>query len=226
MFPIKKNRLSQKVLCSAPPPRYLLINDITDEEFKKVGSYLFVFNGNETDSLMSLNYNSYRKPLEIQTKSKRLIFKNISFDYEDTQQNYFNFGFSNKLNKHLVYATYYEMDEFLLIDNNTAHVDTLNGRPYISPNLKKIFSFNINPYTEIQINNTFVTVSDIQLHIYSNGKREGVLQKQVNFIPLEIKWRDTNSILIKAINSLEYENYKGAFSNVKNYVYKQITIGY
>src|SRR5690606_2130960 len=146
----------------------LSFNDIAEEEYREIASYSFVFKGNEHDSAMSLEYNSYREPLELMTQAKRIIFKNISPDYEDMQQNYFNFGFSNKLNKHLIYATYYEMDKFFLIDNTTAHIDTLIGRPYFSPDFKKIFSYYINPYAEIEINNEFITVSDIEVHIFFN----------------------------------------------------------
>lgn len=207
----------------------LSFNDIAEEEYREIASYSFVFKGNEHDSAMSLEYNSYREPLELMTQSKRITLKNISPDYEDIQQNYFNFGFSNKLNKHLIYATYYEVDKFFLIDNTTAHIDTLIGRPYFSSDLKKIFSYYINPYAEIEINNKFITVSDIEVHIFSNnGKIEETLKKQVHFIPLEIKWKNDNTILMKTIDSFVYDSIisqgNKKISDLKNFEYKNISI--
>ena len=146
-------------------------------------------------------------------------------DYEDAQQNYFYFGYNGQLNKHLVYASYYEHEEFLLIDHSTACIDTLNGRPYFSPNLKKVFSFYINPYEETEINGSYYSfVSDVEICIFFNNGSIKTIKHSFDFIPLEIRWKDDNTLLIKALSSEDYENVNGRLSEKTDCVYKRVTI--
>lgn len=201
------------------------IGDTNEDEFYSADAYSFFFKGNEKDSSLSLEYNSYRKPFEVNTQNKKIIFKNISPDYEDAQQNYFYFGYNGQLNKHLVYASYYEHEEFLLIDHSTACIDTLNGRPYFSPNLKKVFSFYINPYEETEINGSYYSfVSDVEICIFFNNGSIKTIKHSFDFIPLEIRWKDDNTLLIKALSSEDYENVNGRLSEKTDCVYKRVTI--
>lgn len=207
----------------------IMVEESDEKEFNSVETDSLIFKGNEIDSAMSLKYNSYRAPLEILTQSRRIILENISPDYEDRQQNYFDFGYNEKLNKHLVYVTYYESGEFLLIDDITAHIDTLNGSPHFSPNLKKVFSFYVNPYGEREINGKHITFSgDIEISILCNNVLKYIQKKSYGFIPIEIKWKDNNTLLIKAIGSLKYDEImsdgKKKLSESSEFIYKSITI--
>jgi hypothetical protein len=196
----------------------VIVEDSGEIEFNSIPSVPQLFQGNEADSNLALSNNADRKPLEITTKNKKNIFNNISTAQEENMKNYFYFGYNAHLNKHLVYASYYEFDEFLLIDNTTAQIDTLIGKPYFSPDTTKLFCFYINPYEPIEINDAYYPKGDIEIYFLQNNHLKVLFKHNFNFLPYEIKWINNNTILVKAVLSSDYDKDNPPF------IYKKIFI--
>lgn len=204
----------------------VILSDIKEDDFTTSLAYTPPFIGSEKDSLKSLTYNSYRKPTTINTSKKRIVFNNISPDYEDRQENYFDFGYNKQIGKHLIYAVYYETGEYFLIDNITNHIDTLQSYPYFSSNFEYIFTFFINPYLETEINGKYPDfVSDIVIYKKCNKKFKPIFKKSYAFIPKEIKWGNNNTLLIKASSSGESYKKTKENSDINNdFIYRKIQI--
>lgn len=185
------------------------LTNITKNVFINAPVYVSKFQGNEDSSLQKITYNSYRDPTVIQTSKRRIVFNNVSADYEDRQENYFDFGFNKQINKFLVFAVYYETTKYYLIDKSTNHIDTLQSRPYWSPNFEYIFTFKLNPWMDTEINGKYSNfISDIVIYKRCNDKYKAIFKHSYAFIPLEVRWGSKNNILIKCLSSEDYFNKK------------------
>lgn len=186
-------------------------SESNEREFNRVESQNLAFPLFNTDSIAQLA-NTESNFFVIKTQKKKFEYKNInpieddSYYDEDIVQ-YYNVGYNEDLNKHLVYASYYEYGEYFLIDDSTANIDTLNGFPYFSPDSKNLICSFINPYMETEINGEFPSyVSEQEFYSNSGTSFEIITRKSFDYIPLEIRWKDSSTIIIKGISSREYES--------------------
>lgn len=181
-----------------------------EREFNSVKSKKSTFPILNTDSIAKIT-NAENKVFEIKTNEKTLIFKNVNpmVDdryYDEDIVQYYNVGYNKDLNKHLVYASYYEYGQYFLIDGSTANVDTLNGFPYFSPNLEKLMCYFVNPYKETEINGQFPDfVSEQEFYVNSGTHFEIAEKKSFDYIPVEIKWANDSTLFIKGVSSYNYD---------------------
>ncbi len=197
-----------------------IVTESNQKEFDSAVVSAQLFRAFNTDTITDATIK--RPPVEIVTQFEKLKFKNINpaFDkgfYDEDEIDYFNLGFSSVINKHLVYAGYYEYEELLLVDHITAKADTLIGLPHFSPDAKRIASYNIDPYGDN-------IVGDVE--VFAVSKRLTKLFKQrFDFIPVDIRWANDNSVIVKAIT---IKDYTGSNSNLhttpSSYIFKKITV--
>jgi hypothetical protein len=197
----------------------VIVAESTESEFYAAAVSAQLFRRFNTDTIPDASLN--RSPVEIVTRTETLIFKNINpaFDrgfYDESKTDYFNLGFSSVVNKHLLYAGYYEFEELILIDHSTTKRDTLIGLPHFSPNAQRIVAYNVDPYGED-------IVGDIE--VFAVNKTLSKLFKQsFNFIPVEVRWLANNDIVVKAISIKNYTGTNGSQGMVKdNFMYKKIS---
>lgn len=198
----------------------VLIENSSEKEFNNTNITLPLFKPFDTDTIVA--HNIHRVPIEIETKSKKIKLSNISPMEEDLQVNYFYLGFNGQLKKHLVYVIYYEHREFLLIDDETAKTYIINGIPCYSPDKSKFISYYINPYEEMETEKEFVFSGTIEIYISDNDNIKLIEKQSFDFIPMEIRWKNNSTILIKAIHSSDYEKYPVLTTN--DYLYKKMLI--
>lgn len=166
-----------------------------------------------------------KEPIEISTKSERLIFKSINpyvqRDYYDEDEvTYLNLGFSSAINRHLLYANYWEYEAYFLIDNNTANIDTINGRPNFSPDKKKLVTFYVNPYEE-----GVLLTADFEIYTQCDNKLKIIFREKYNYIPVDIRWKGNDTICFKALSPEDYYNYFSRKPHFKStYYYRRIVL--
>ena len=195
-----------------------IVTDSNEKEFDAAAVSARIFEPFNIDTIPDASVK--RPPVEIVTQSDKLTFKNINpaFDkgfYDEDEIDYFNIGFSNVVNKHLVYAGYYEYEELLLIDHITSKKDTLIGLPYFSPDAKRIVSYTVDPYGEY-------VVGDVE--VFAVGKTLNKLFRQsFDFIPKDIRWSG-NDVIIKAISVKDYTAINSdPDAAPSNFTYKKIS---
>lgn len=167
-----------------------------------------------------------RKPfVVISTQKKKLNFKNINPAiqkgyYDEDELIYTDLGFSKKINKHLLYAQYYEGHDYFLIDNETTKTDTINGFPDFSPDAKKMICYYINPYNERK----YLLSADIEIYDLQEGRLVKLHRETYDYIPSEIRWKGNTTILLKVLPGDEYDKMQSDTVNKTNYnyLYKKI----
>lgn len=199
-------------------------SDTNEKEFISAGDNIKRFepltDKDKSDTIISLK-----------TNGKQIDFKDIipgigNSYYDEHMVTYRNLGYNEKLDKHLIHVNYYEGDEYLLIDNLTSEIDTLNGYPQYSGNGKNLLSFYSNPYAERQINGKFVSVGDIELHSACNRQLRRIHTKSYDYIPVAVRWKNNTTVLIKAIPSVSYDTYSNDPDAVTPdaFIYKKIIL--
>lgn len=193
------------------------------------------FNMGTPDALLNVFKDDYPKkdtvsapPVIIHTQKEKLVFKNIvpyiqKEYYDEDEVSYAYFGYSKKIDKHLLYAGYWENEAYFLIDHITTKRDTLNGMPNFSPNLKKVISFYVSPYNDIRS----ILSAEVEIYNLTNNGLNALHKKTYDFIPYEVKWKGDSTILIKALTGEEfYETQTKAAGSKeeKNFFYKKIII--
>jgi hypothetical protein len=123
----------------------------------------------------------------------------------------------------LLYAGYWEGESYFLIDHATAKRDTLNGMPDFSPNAKRVLSYYVNPYGEGES----LLSADIAIYNLSETGLVSLHKKAYDYIPYDIRWKDDNTILIKALSGDEFYETQAARNNEKkaqHFFYKKIVL--
>lgn len=190
----------------------------------------YQFNSFSEDSIVSSSDRyTLRDPIKIKTKTRDLFFINTLGKYDEDIKNYYDLGYLQSIKKHLVYVSYYEYDEYLLIDDSTANIDTLIGKPFFLPDDKLILSFYLNSDGDTEIDGIYHNfIIDIEIRILCKDKTYLMAKESYSFIPTEIKWIDNNTLYLKGLKSADYDKVmsdgKMTLSDIKNFSYKSIEI--
>lgn len=214
--------INEKPFANANPT--ITIEESTAEEF----------NMGTPDALLNVFKDDHPKkgtvsapPVIIHTQKEKLVFENIvpyiqKEYYDEDEISYAYFGYSKKINKHLLYAGYWENEAYFLIDHTTTRRDTLNGMPNFSPNLKKIISFYVSPYNDVGS----ILSAEVEIYNLTNNGLKALHKKTYDFIPYEVKWKGDSTILIKALSGNEfYETMTDTLNrSEKHFFYKKVTI--
>ena len=202
-----------------------IIDDITAAEFESVTASPLIFRAFNTDTMVSSQQK--REPFTISTKVKQIEFKdsNPAIDstlYDEDMVTYFNLG-KGKNNKHLVYVRHYETDLFYLIDHETARVDTLAGMPNYSAKGDRFLAYALYTDTEKVIDGKIIPAADLEIYMICNTIQRAVYRQTVDFIPIEIRWKDNSLIYVKAIRDIDFTSADADYKP-EQYVYKSIEI--
>lgn len=169
-----------------------------------------------------------KEPVVIITQKEKLVFDDINPSiqkgyYDEDEVIYENLGYCTKINKHLLFAQYYEGEAYFLIDHATAKKDTINGMPDFSPNAKRMVCYYVSPYNEGE------SLLSAEMEFY-NLTKKGLkpLHKQTyDFIPYDIKWKGNDAVLVKALSAEEFYQSQSDTVNKKkpqHFFYKKIIL--
>lgn len=192
------------------------------------------FNLGTPDALLNVFKDDHPKkdtvsapPVVIHTQKEKLVFKNIvpyiqKEYYDEDEVRYAYFGYSKKINKHLLYAGYWENEAYFLIDHATSKRDTLNGVPDFSPNTKRLISYYVSPYNDVGS----ILSAEIEIYDFTDKGLTALHKKTYDFIPYDIRWKGDNTILIKALSGDEfYQTMTDTLNkSEKHFFYKKVTI--
>lgn len=178
------------------------IFEITKEAFDVVPSYIGL-HGEAKDSASTNG-----KQVIIRTQNRDIAFNNIdpavdTIHPDEYKAIYQNLGYNHKLDKYLIYSDLYEGDIYMLLDNTTNRIDTLSAYPIFSPGRERVITADTNPYSEMEINGEFVTAGDIVIYALCNKSLKRIYERSFGFIPLEVKWIDENTVIMKRKSSLD-----------------------
>ncbi|MFP9112902.1 hypothetical protein ACLI1A_03100 [Flavobacterium sp. RHBU_3] len=132
--------------------------------------------------------------LAFKTLSKTVKLVNNDKENEGEAENYANYtyyGYLKNVGKFVVFGTYWEEYDYLLIDNKTGDIARVCGLPVVSPDGKKIVSGNVDLIA------TF-TYNGIEL-LDSRNIIKPIAARELNtWGPEEIKWKDNHTLFVKA----------------------------
>ncbi len=168
--------------------KYIKVEEITKEYFDIFPSAII----DASEVNLQKDASAVRKvddTLFIKTHVKELKFVNASD--ENDYVNYQYTSFLKEQDKFLIFCSYYESHDYMLIDNKNAEITHLWGLPVFSPDNKYIISGNED------LNAAF-TDNGVQLFENNNGIKLIAQRELNNWGPKEIKWVEDNVVLVKA----------------------------
>lgn len=130
--------------------------------------------------------------LVVKTLSKTLKLVNNDNEHEaDKNANYTYYGYLKNVNKFVVFGTYWEEYDYLLIDNITGDIVHVCGLPVVSPDGRRIVSGNVDLIA------TF-TYNGIELLDSDNITKPMAARELNTWGPEVIKWKDNQTLFVKA----------------------------
>ncbi|GEM_PF-5282408 len=150
--------------------------------------------------------------IPLQKSNNNLIFKDVLKD-NDNYREYKYYGYSEPLNKHLIYEAFYEGGEFFFVDKvNGKEKISFIGYPFISPNNEIIVTFNANPYENSGELEIFKITSKNKIEkLFSGNFKNWMPLDQDNILSI-----DNNNVIIKVLYSKVFWNKDGNL-NSKNF---------
>lgn len=121
--------------------------------------------------------------------NKKVTLINNNSD-NDTYVNYSYGGLISDLNKYLIYATYYEWNNYLLIDPVSGDTTITAGLPIVSPDKKTFICGNCDLLAGFTFNG---------IELYSNINKPELLSARelTKWGPTNIKWLDNSSLIVE-----------------------------
>jgi hypothetical protein len=141
----------------------------------------------------------YRKKNGILTlplaNGKKVVFKdNKGVPYDEDRKSCHYLGQVNVLGAYLVKQNLYESTEYILINRKSGRMDTLAGKPDISPDGKTLFNTLYNPYEEHA--DVSPPSQDIYLSVITLGKISKPYRISYNKMMITGYAWETNSTLV------------------------------
>ena len=121
--------------------------------------------------------------------NKKVTLVNDNSD-NDTYANYSYRGLLPDLNKYLIYATYYEWYNYVLIDRVSGDTTITAGLPIISPDKKTFICGNCDLVAGF-------TFNGIELYTNKNKPELVAIRELTKWGPTSIKWLDNSSLIVE-----------------------------
>jgi hypothetical protein len=129
--------------------------------------------------------------LFFKTKAKQVTIANNDKEDDETAVAHYTYrGFIKSIGQFLVYGTYYEEYNYLLIDAETGDITHLWGMPVVSPDGKFFIAGNCD---------LVATFTPNGLQLFKSTHKPGLVGEKelVDWGPEELKWLDDKTLLTK-----------------------------
>jgi hypothetical protein len=184
---------------------YKIIEEVIDEsEFNKV-NYFYDIN-KEKENISKIK--KLKSELDLILKKDTLFFvDNDGVPYDENKTSYKFINDLKDIQKYLVELKNYEETLYLLIDKNTAEIDTLQGIPLFSPKKKFILVENYNQH---ETNSDIPPpTEDIYIYYLDDDKLNKIYFQSFPQQKLEqIKWKNDSLVYLKFSNNQNFKALK------------------
>jgi len=128
--------------------------------------------------------------LFIKTKSKQVPIVNNNSDTDEYAQ-YTYMGYMEDVDQFLILGSFYEWNNYVLVDGQTGDQTLLCGRPVVSPNGKHIASGNTDLVAQF---------ADNGVQLFTGSHKPKVIgERQLQaWGPEEMRWSDDSTLFVKA----------------------------
>jgi hypothetical protein len=130
--------------------------------------------------------------LIFETLEKQVVLVNVNDEENEADFGSYSYlGINNALDQFVVFGSYYEGSDHILIDKKTGDKTNIPGIPIASPDKKLFISGNVDLQAGFDFNG---------INLYSNSHPPTLIESKplTTWGPQEIRWKEDSIILVKA----------------------------